>query len=303
MKEQFKSGFVTIIGRPNVGKSTLMNCLIGQKIAITSNKPQTTRNRIQTVYTNEEGQIIFIDTPGIHKAKNKLGEYMVSLAERTVSEVDVIMWLVEPTTFIGAGEQHIAEQLSKAKTPIILVINKIDKVKKEEILTVIDKYKDICTFSDIIPCSALKGENTDDIINTIMKYLPAGPLFYDADVITDQPERQIVAELIREKALRLLDEEIPHGIAVSVEQMKNRKKGHILDIEATIICEKDSHKGMIIGKGGSMLKRIGTLARTEIENLLDIHVNLQLWVKVKKDWRDSDFLIRNFGYDKNDYQI
>lgn len=303
MKEQFKSGFVTIIGRPNVGKSTLMNCLIGQKIAITSNKPQTTRNRIQTVYTNEEGQIIFIDTPGIHKAKNKLGEYMVSLAERTVSEVDVIMWLVEPTTFIGAGEQHIAEQLSKAKTPIILVINKIDKVKKEEILTVIDKYKDICSFSDIIPCSALKGENTDDIINTIMKYLPAGPLFYDADVITDQPERQIVAELIREKALRLLDEEIPHGIAVSVEQMKNRKKGHILDIEATIICEKDSHKGMIIGKGGSMLKRIGTLARTEIENLLDIHVNLQLWVKVKKDWRDSDFLIRNFGYDKNDYQI
>ena len=205
MNEQYKSGFVTIIGRPNVGKSTLMNRLIGQKIAITSNKPQTTRNRIQTVYTNEEGQIIFLDTPGIHKAKNKLGEYMVSVAERTLNEVDVIMWLVEPTTYIGAGEQHIAEQLKKCKTPVILVINKIDTVKKEEILTFIAAYKDICDFAEIIPCSALTGENADEVIRSIMKYLPYGPQFYDEDVVTDQPERQIVAELIREKALRMLD--------------------------------------------------------------------------------------------------
>lgn len=303
MNEQYKSGFVTIIGRPNVGKSTLMNRLIGQKIAITSNKPQTTRNRIQTVYTNEEGQIIFLDTPGIHKAKNKLGEYMVSVAERTLNEVDVIMWLVEPTTYIGAGEQHIVEQLKKCKTPVILVINKIDTVKKEEILTFIAAYKDICDFAEIIPCSALTGENADEVIRSIMKYLPYGPQFYDEDVVTDQPERQIVAELIREKALRMLDEEIPHGIAVSIEQMKTRKKGHIVDIDATIICERDSHKGIIIGKGGSMLKKIGSAARVEIENLLDMKVNLQLWVKVKKDWRDSDFLIKNFGYDKKDLDI
>ena len=303
MTENFKSGFVTIIGRPNVGKSTLMNRMIGQKIAITSNKPQTTRNRIQTVYTNEEGQIIFLDTPGIHKAKNKLGEYMVSVAERTLNEVDVIMWLVEPTTYIGAGEQHIAEQLKKCKTPVILVINKIDTVKKEEILTFIAAYKDICDFAEIIPCSALTGENADEVIRSIMKYLPYGPQFYDEDVVTDQPERQIVAELIREKALRMLDEEIPHGIAVSIEQMKTRKKGHIVDIDATIICERDSHKGIIIGKGGSMLKKIGSAARVEIENLLDMKVNLQLWVKVKKDWRDSDFLIKNFGYDKKDLDI
>lgn len=301
MEENFKSGFVTLIGRPNVGKSTLMNRLIGQKIAITSNKPQTTRNRIQTVYTCDEGQIVFVDTPGIHKAKNKLGEYMVNVAERTFSEVDVILWLVEPSTFIGAGERHIAEQLAKVKTPVILVINKIDTVKKEEILKFIDTYKDICEFAEIVPCSALKGENTDEIIKVIMKYLPNGPQFYDEDTITDQPERQIVAELIREKALRLLDEEIPHGIAVSIEQMKTRRHGHIVDIDATIICERDSHKGIIIGKQGTMLKKIGTQAREEIENLLDMKVNLQLWVKVKKDWRDSDFLIKNFGYDKKEY--
>ena len=301
MENNFKSGFVTLIGRPNVGKSTLMNRLIGQKIAITSNKPQTTRNRIQTVYTCDEGQIVFVDTPGIHKAKNKLGEYMVSVAERTLSEVDVILWLVEPTTYIGAGEQHIAQQLAKVKTPVILVINKIDTVKKEEILKFIAAYKDICNFAEIVPCSALKGENIDEIIKVILNYLPEGPQFYDEDTVTDQPERQIVAELIREKALRLLDEEIPHGIAVSVERMKTRPKGKIVDIDATIVCERDSHKGIIIGKQGSMLKKIGTKAREEIENLLDTKVNLQLWVKVKKDWRDSDFLIKNFGYDKKEY--
>ena len=220
MEQNFKSGFVTLIGRPNVGKSTLMNHLIGQKIAITSDKPQTTRNRIQTVYTDERGQIIFLDTPGIHKAKNKLGEYMVSVAEHTLQEVDVILWLVEPTTFIGAGERHIAEQLKKVKTPVLLVINKIDTVKnKEDILTFIAAYKDICSFSEIIPVSALKEINVEDVKDSIFKYLPYGPQFYDEDTVTDQPMRQIAAELIREKALRMLDDEIPHGIAVTIERM------------------------------------------------------------------------------------
>lgn len=299
--KKFKSGFVTLIGRPNVGKSTLMNHLIGQKIAITSNKPQTTRNRIQTVYTSEEGQIIFLDTPGIHKAKNKLGEYMVTVAERTLKEVDVILWLVEPSTFIGAGERHIAEQLRQTDTPVILVINKIDTVEKAEILTFIDAYKDILPFQEIVPVSALKGENTDELIHVMFDYLEEGPCYYDEDTITDQPERQIVSELIREKALRNLSDEIPHGIAVAVDRMKERKTGNLIDIDATIVCERDSHKGIIIGKQGSMLKKIGSQARHDIENLLDCRVNLKLWVKVKKDWRDSDFLIKNFGYRKTDY--
>ncbi|MBR1757705.1 MAG: GTPase Era [Lachnospiraceae bacterium] len=295
-KEEFKSGFVALIGRPNVGKSTLMNQLIGQKIAITSAKPQTTRNRIQTVYTDERGQIIFLDTPGIHKAKNKLGEYMVNVAEQTLKEVDVILWLVEPTTYIGAGEQHIAEQINRCETPAILVINKIDTVKKEEILACIDKYKDICRFTDIIPVSALTGENKEDLLDTMMKYLEPGPMYYDEDTITDQPERQIVAELIREQALKLLSDEIPHGIAVSIESMKEQHGGRLMEIHATIVCERDSHKGMIIGKHGAMLKKIGTGARYGIEALLGVQVNLQLWVKVKKDWRESDFLLKNFGY-------
>lgn len=294
MREDFKSGFVTLIGRPNVGKSTLMNHLIGQKIAITSNKPQTTRNRIQTVLTLDNGQIVFVDTPGIHKAKNKLGEYMVNVAERTLNEVDVVLWLVEPSTFIGAGEQHIAEQLKKVNTPVVLVINKVDMVKKEELLPCIEKYSKIYDFADIVPVSARNGDNTDELVSVIMKYLPYGPQFYDEDTITDQPERQIVAEIIREKALHSLNEEIPHGIAVSIERMKARK--NMMDIDATIICERDSHKGIIIGKQGSMLKKIGSTARYEIERLLDCKVNLQLWVKVKKDWRDSDFLLKNFGY-------
>jgi len=294
----FKAGFATLIGRPNVGKSTLMNKLIGQKIAITSNKPQTTRNRIQTVYTSEEGQIVFLDTPGIHKAKNKLGDYMVGVAQRTLSEVDVILWLVEPTNYIGAGEQYIIEQLKKTKTPVILVINKIDTIKKEEVLPFIDTYRKELDFAEIVPVSALKGDNTDTLISCIMKYLPYGQAFYDEDTITDQPMRQIVSELIREKALRCLDEEIPHGAAVSIESMKYRK--NICDIEATIVCERDSHKGIIIGKGGSMLKKIGSTARPDIEDLLEMQVNLQLWVKVKKDWRDSDFLLKNFGYNPKD---
>ena len=300
MKKGYKSGFVTLIGRPNVGKSTLMNHLIGQKIAITSKKPQTTRNKIQTVYTCEDGQIIFLDTPGIHKAKNKLGEYMVNVAEQTLKDVDVILWLVEPTTYIGAGEKHIAEQLQKTSLPVILVINKVDTVKKEDILQVIDNYRKLYDFAEIIPASALRGQNTKDIVNSLFKYMPYGPMFYDEDTVTDQPQRQIVAEIIREKALHALDEEIPHGIAVTIEKMRERKDQHIVDIEATIICERDSHKGIIIGKQGSMLKKIGSNARFEIEKMLEERVNLKIWVKVKKDWRDSDTLMKNFGYNKKE---
>ena len=301
MREDFKSGFVALIGRPNVGKSTLMNHLIGQKIAITSKKPQTTRNRIQTVYTCEQGQIVFLDTPGIHKAKNKLGEYMVQVAERTLKEVDVILWLVEPTTFIGAGERHIAGQLNSIRVPLILVINKVDTVDRETIAQSIQAYKDLCTFDEIIPVSALRGVNTSDITESIFKYLPYGPMFYDEDTVTDQPQRQIVAEVIREKALHSLDAEIPHGIAVAVDKMQERPSDRpMYDIDATIICEKDSHKGIIIGKQGAMLKKIGSTARYELERMLDAKVNLKLWVKVKKDWRDSDFLIKNFGYDKKE---
>ena len=298
MQENLKSGFVTLVGRPNVGKSTLMNYLIGQKIAITSKKPQTTRNRIQTVLTREEGQIVFVDTPGIHKAKNKLGEYMVNVAKRTLNEVDVVLWLVEPATFIGAGEKHIVEQIKKVTTPVILVINKVDMVKKEEILAIIDAYRKLYDFAEIVPVSARCGDNTEELLRVIFKYLPYGPMFYDEDTVTDQPERQIVAEIIREKALHSLNEEIPHGIAVCIDQMKARKK--VMDIDATIICERDSHKGIIIGKQGSMLKKIGSTARFEIEKMLDCQVNLKLWVKVKKDWRDSDFLIKNFGYRKDE---
>ncbi|MFI3212053.1 MAG: GTPase Era [Eubacteriales bacterium] len=294
MDKAYKAGFATLIGRPNVGKSTLMNCLIGQKIAITSNKPQTTRNKIQTVYTSDQGQIVFLDTPGIHKAKNKLGSYMVNVAERTLSEVDVILWLVEPSTFIGAGEKHIIEQLKRSKTPVILVINKTDTVKREDVLRFIDAYRKELDFAEIVPVSALKADNTDTLISCIMKYLPYGMPFYDEDTITDQPERQIVAELIREKVLRCIDEEIPHGVAVAVDSMKYKK--NICHIDATICCERDSHKGIIIGKQGSMLKKIGTQARPEIEYMIESKVNLQLWVKVKKDWRDSDFLMKNFGY-------
>ena len=276
MDKNFKSGFVALIGRPNVGKSTLMNQIIGQKIAITSKKPQTTRNKIQTVYTCDKGQIVFLDTPGIHKAKNKLGEYMVNVAEKTLKEVDLIMWLVEPDTFIGAGEQHIAEQLKNIDVPVILVINKTDTVKQEEILKFIDAYRKIMDFDEIIPASALKGNNVDTVIEQIFKYLPEGPMYYDEDTVTDQPMRQIVAELIREKALHALDEEIPHGIAVTIERMKKRRHKDIYDIEATIVCERDSHKG--------------------IEQQLDMKVNLQLWVKVRKDWRDSELLMKNYGY-------
>ncbi len=296
MAKEFKSGFVALIGRPNVGKSTLMNHLIGQKIAITSEKPQTTRNRIQTVYTDKRGQIIFLDTPGIQKARNKLGEYMTAVSEGTLGEVDVVLWLVEPTTFIGAGERHIIELLKKVKTPVILLINKIDKVKDEEEITrAVNTYSEVYPFAKIIPVSALRSINTDKVIDVLFNYLSPGPQYYDEDTVTDQPMRQIAAELIREKALRLLDEEIPHGIAVTIEAMTERENG-MFDIEATIICEKESHKGIVIGKGGTMLKQIGSQARREIENLMGTKVNLKLWVKVRKNWRDSELYMKNYGY-------
>lgn len=298
MNNRFKSGFVTIIGRPNVGKSTLMNHLIGQKISIISDKPQTTRNRIQTIITNDQSQVIFIDTPGIHKPKNKLGNYMNKTAVSTLNEVDVVLWLVEPDKEIGKGDKFISDQLASVKTPVFLIINKIDTISKEDLLQVINTYKDLYVFKEIIPISAINGENTETIMELINNYLEEGPQFFPTDMITDQPERQLVAELIREKALNLLQQEIPHGLAVIIDQMIERDDKEIYDIDASIVCERDSHKGIIIGKQGAMLKKIGTLARHDIEALLGIKVNLKLWVKVKKNWRDSEFLIKNYGFDK-----
>lgn len=301
MEEKFKSGFAAIIGRPNVGKSTLMNCLIGQKIAITSKKPQTTRNRIQTVYTDpDRGQIVFLDTPGMHQAKNKLGEYMVTAAVNTLHDADVILWLVEPGSYIGAGEKKILQMLEGVSRPVILIINKIDTVEKLKILEYIDVYRKVYDFDEIIPVSALRNLNMQDVLDTVFQYLPYGPMFYDEETVTDQPMRQIVAEIIREKALHALDEEVPHGIAVTVEIMKQRQgKKNLTDIEATIVCERESHKGIIIGKGGAMLKKIGSNARFEIERLIGGRANLKLWVKIRKDWRDSDIQMKNFGYRKD----
>ena len=293
--EVFKSGFVSIIGRPNVGKSTLMNCIIGEKIAITSAKPQTTRGRIQTVYHDDRGQIIFLDTPGIHKAKNKLGDHMVEAATESIGDADLVLWLVEPTTFIGRGEQHIATLLDKYDGPVILVMNKVDTIRKDELLLCMDAYREIMDFAAIIPLSARTGENVDDLIDTMFDELPEGPAYYDEDTLTDQPVKEIAAEMIREKALKSLSDEIPHGIAVVVDSLKKRGNRDLYDIEATIICEKESHKGMIIGKQGSMLKTIGSHARPDIERLLDSKVNLKLWVKVRKDWRDNETQIRSFG--------
>ena len=298
---KYKSGFATIIGRPNVGKSTLMNTLIGQKIAITSNKPQTTRNRIMTVYTGEEGQIVFLDTPGMHKAKNKLGNYMMSAVNSSIKDADVLIWMVEAGKELNAQEKDILETLKAVNTPKLLVINKIDSVKREEIPEIILYYSKACGFEEIIPVSAMDGTNTDELLKCIFKYLPYGEPFYDEDTVTDQPVRQIAAEMIREKALHALDEEIPHGLAVMIEKMDF--SGRIVDIEATIVCEKESHKGIIIGKGGSMLKKIGTNARYEIEKMLEAKVNLKLFVKVKDRWRDSEFLLKNFGYNSDDFKV
>lgn len=295
-----KSGYAALVGRPNVGKSTLMNKLIGQKIAITSDRPQTTRNKIETVYTDERGQIIFMDTPGIHKAKNKLGEYMDTVAERAFADADVIVWIVEPVTYIGAGEERIAELINKRnkkERPVILVINKADTLKKaSDISAVMEAYGSKCSFDDIIAVSALTGKNEDILMDTLFKYMPEGPLYYDEETVTEIPMRSIAEELIREQMLRFISDEIPHGAAVMVERFSERKNG-LYDIEADIICEKDSHKGIIIGKGGAMLKRIGTAARAEIEEQMGARVNLKLFVKVRKNWRDNEMFIKSFGYD------
>ena len=295
--ESIKSGYVAIIGRPNVGKSTLMNRIIGQKIAITSNKPQTTRNRIQTVYTDDRGQIVFLDTPGINKAKNKLGEYMLGAAVSTLADADVIMWIVEPSDFIGKGEQFIIEELKKHKQPVILAMNKVDSVNRDDVFGFIDAYRKVYDFAEIMPLSAREGTNVDTLIEQLFKYLPYGPMFYDEDTLTDQPMKQIVAEIIREKALYNLSDEVPHGIAVVIDRYHERPSGDMVDIDATIICERDSHKGIVIGKGGAMLKKIGSSARIDIEKLTECQVNLKLWVKVRKEWRDSDTQLKNFGYD------
>ena len=303
ISNSFKTGFITLIGRPNVGKSTLMNHLIGQKIAITSNKPQTTRNRILTVYTDDECQMIFLDTPGIQNTKNKLGEYMTKAAKSTISEVDVVLWLVEPSTYIGEVEKSIAEDLKSCKSPVILVINKIDTVSEESLSKFEEAYKKEMDFAKVVRVAALKGQNIDEVMGAIKQFLPYGPPFYDEDTITDQPERQIAAEIIREKALRLLRDEVPHGIAVTIEKMREREDNpDLMDIEATIICERDSHKGIVIGKGGTMLKKIGSAARKDIEEMVECQVNLQLFVKVRRDWRDDKNQLKNFGYDPRDFK-
>ena len=297
MKDKFYSGFVSLIGRPNVGKSTLMNYLIGEKIAIISPKPQTTRNKIHAILTKDDFQVIFIDTPGIHKAKFKLDDYMVKAAETTFGEVDAVLMLTEPLGRMLPEDENIIERLKKVKTPVILVINKTDCFDEEKVLKTTEIFSKAYDFADIVQVSAVSGKNTDELMKVIKKYLPEGPKYFPDDMVTDQPERQIVSELIREKALKLLRDEIPHGTAVEVSSMKKRPDRNLVDIQAVIYCERESHKGIIIGKGGAMLKKIGTLSRQDITGLLGSEVNLQLWVKVKKDWRDSDFLLKNFGYD------
>ena len=292
-----RSGFAALIGRPNVGKSTLMNHLIGQKIAITSEKAQTTRSQIRTVYTDERGQIVFEDTPGLTRAKNKLGRFMVDVAEKTIADADVILWIVEAGAYLGASEQEILERLRKVNKPLVLVVNKVDKVQdKKALAQSIEAYEKAVRPSDLIAVSALKHQNMEILLETLFRYLPEGPLFYDEDTVTEEPMRDIAAELIREQALRLLRDEVPHGIAVTVERMHEREDG-TFDIDAEIICERESHKGMVIGKGGQMLKRIGTGARKTIEEMCGAPVNLKLWVKVRKEWRDNDTQLKSFGYD------
>ena len=293
---KLRSGLVALVGRPNVGKSTLMNHLIGQKIAITSRKPQTTRGRIRTVYNDERGQIVFLDTPGLHRAKNKLGAYMVRAAENTLKEADAVVWLVEPEEKAGPGDLRVAKILERTALPTILVVNKIDKVKKDVVQRALDAHSGLCRFEDVLAVSAIHGTGLDSLTDSIFRVLPYGPRYFDEETVTDQPVRQIAAELIREKALRSLGEEVPHGIAVVIDRMQEREGRSLTDIEATIVCEKDSHKGIIIGKKGAMLKKIGSEARADIEDLLQTQVDLKLWVKVRKNWRESDTLLRNYGY-------
>lgn len=294
----YKSGFVSVIGRPNVGKSTLLNAITGQKIAIMSDKPQTTRNTIRGIITNDECQLVLIDTPGIHKPKTKLGEYMVNAASETMKEVDLIFFLVEAVSPAGNQDQYIIEQLKQTKTPVFLIINKVDIVSKEKLFSIIDSYSKMMDFKAVIPISALKNDGTDIILKEALKYIPEGQPFFDEDTLTDQPEKVIAAEMIREKVLLNLDDEVPHGVGVEVMSFKEREDG-LINIQATIYCEKNTHKGIIIGKQGQMLKKIGSAARYEIERLLDTKVFLELWVKVKPDWRNNDNMLKNLGYKKN----
>jgi GTP-binding protein Era len=297
--DKFKSGFAAIIGRPNVGKSTLMNHLIGQKIAITSARPQTTRNRIETVYTDaERGQIIFLDTPGyIRKTKNRLGEYMTDTSIAALADADVILWLVEPSEFIGDADKALMEHLSKVSTPVILVVSKIDTVAKEALAHILEIWKKAFPFRDVIAVSGLRGLNLDTLTEAVFEALPEGPMLYDPETLTDQPMRQIASEVVREKALRMLSAEIPHGIAVVIDRYHQREDG-LTEIEASVICEKESHKRIVIGKGGEMLKRIGTAARRDLEQLTGERVFLKLFVKIRKDWRDNETLLRNYGYER-----
>ncbi len=297
MDKEFRSGFVALIGRPNVGKSTLMNHLIGQKIAITSNKPQTTRDRIQTVYTDKRGQIVFVDTPGMHKAHTGLGEYMMGSVDKALESVDLLLWLVEPDLHVGPGDREIAERLSFLKLPVILIINKADTVDKTCIGEVVKNYRELMEYAAVIPLCALRGTGVDRVLEEIFALLPEGPMYYDEETVTQQPIREIAGEIIREKALRCLSDEVPHGIAVEIEKMREREDG-MFDVEAVLVCEKESHKGIVIGKGGQMLKKIGTQARRDIEELTGTRVNLKLWVKVRKDWRDDPVQLKNFGFDK-----
>ena len=293
----FKSGFVTIIGRPNVGKSTLMNRILGEKLSIVSNKPQTTRNNIQTILTSKDHQIIFVDTPGIHKPKHKLGEYMVNSARDSIKEVDIIVFITNPGEELGRGDKFILESLKDTKTPVFLVLNKIDEATKENVAACLAKYSQEFDFKEIIPISALRGKNVDVLVDLMVQNLPEGPMYYPEDMITDVQERFIVSEIVREKALRTLRDEVPHGIAVDVIQMKQAENG-TYHIEVDLICEKDSHKGIIIGKDGQSLKKIGETARYELERMLDSKVNIKIWVKVRKEWRDNKVLLKELGYKK-----
>lgn len=304
MKEQqsYKSGFISIIGRPNVGKSTFLNRVIGQKIAIMSDKPQTTRNKIQGVLTRDHTQMIFIDTPGIHKPKHKLGEFMIKVSKNTLREVDLIMFMVNAEQGLGKGDEFILELLEGTKTPVFLVINKIDQIHPDELIQIIESYKGKFPFAEIIPISALQGNNVDNLLETIEKYLPEGPQYYPADQVTDHPERFIISELIREKVLHLTREEIPHSIAVVIDKIKRDEENeNMIRVQATIMVERDSQKGIVIGKRGALLKEVGTLARKDIEMLLGSKVYLELWVKVQKDWRNKSTHLRDFGYREEEY--
>ncbi|KYD11589.1 GTPase Era [Heyndrickxia sporothermodurans] len=300
-EQKYKSGFVSIIGRPNVGKSTYINQVIGQKIAIMSDKPQTTRNKVQGVLTTNEAQIILIDTPGIHKPKHKLGDFMMRVATNTLREVDLILFMINAVEGYGRGDEFIIEKLKGVQTPVFLVINKIDQIHPDQLLSIIEQYKGLYNFAEIVPISALEGQNTDRLLQQIKEYLPEGPQYYPADQVTDHPERFIVSELIREKVLHLTREEVPHSIAVVIEKMQKREDSEKIHVMAAIIVERSSQKGIIIGKQGSMLKEIGKRARLDIENLLGSKVYLELWVKVQKDWRNKVTQLRDFGFREDEY--